>query len=254
VAETFGSLANVRRSSVGQLPGSIARPVGFRWIFAAVASRLLSCAAGRSRPTPIPQKIVPAGAGSRAMSEADFQKFVEILQSGDAEAVDRLLSEFDPMLRQAIRKRLFDRRARRIVDTADILQSLLKDFLDRNETVGAASVQRLEAYLTAAAHYKVASKVRKERRKRADLTDIPEPASSGTSASQQIEDRDFIDAVRRRLNDVNRRLFDLSQGGMTWAQIGNECGGHPDTLRIQLRRSIAAALAEMREGERSHAD
>ena len=30
------------------------------------------------------------------MSEAGFQEFLEILRSGDAEAVDRLLSDFDP--------------------------------------------------------------------------------------------------------------------------------------------------------------
>ena len=31
-----------------------------------------------------------------------------------------------------------------------------------------------------------------------------------------------------------------------------EIGGHPDTLRIQLRRSVAAALTEIREGDTLH--
>jgi len=35
------------------------------------------------------------------MSEAGFQKFVEILRNGDAEAVDRLLSAFDLFLSRA---------------------------------------------------------------------------------------------------------------------------------------------------------
>lgn len=45
------------------------------------------------------------------MREAGFQEFFEILRSGDAEAVERLLSDFDPFLRRAIRLRLCDRRA-----------------------------------------------------------------------------------------------------------------------------------------------
>src|ERR1700679_1466667 len=102
------------------------------------------------------------------MREAGFQEFFEILSSGDSEAVDRLLKDFDPFLRRAIRLRLFDRRARRVVDTSDILQSLLKDYLSREGTDGgAASSARLRAYLTAAAQYKVSSKTRKERRRTA---------------------------------------------------------------------------------------
>jgi len=189
------------------------------------------------------------------MRDPGFQEFIEILRNGDAEAVDRLLSDFDPFLRRAIRLRLFDRRARRVVDTADILQSLLKDFLGREGADGAAaSSRRLRAYLTAAAQYKISKKTRKERRRTAGLGDVAEPVSTEPPASQTVEDRDLIDAVRSRLDDGNGRLFDLSQQGRTWRQIANEIGGHPDTLRIQLRRSVAAVLAEIRGGESIHAE
>ncbi len=188
------------------------------------------------------------------MSEAGFQEFFEILRNGDAEAVDRLLSDFDPFLRRAIRLRLFDPRTRRIVDTSDILQSLLKDYLSRKGTDGGdASATRLRAYLTAAAQYKVSSKTRKERRRTAELDDVAEPVSSEPTPSKQAEDRDFIDAIRSRLDEGGRRLFDLSQQGRTWRDIASEIGGHADTLRMQLRRSVAAVLAEIRHGESSDA-
>lgn len=188
------------------------------------------------------------------MNEAGFQKFLEILHSGDEEAVDRLLADFDPFLRRAIRLRLFDRRARRVVDTADILQSLLKDFLERQGSDGAAeSSRRLRAYLAAAAQYKITAKARKESRRTADLSDIADPVSRAPASSQIVEDRDLIDAIRSRLDESSRRLFNLSQQGQTWRQIANEIGGHPDTLRIRLRRSVAAALAEIRGGESTHA-
>ena len=184
------------------------------------------------------------------MSDAGFQKILEILRSGDSEAVDRLLSDLDPVLRQGIRSRLCNPQTRRVVDTADILQSLLKDFLERKGTDQAAvSARRLRAYLTAAARYKTASKARKERRRTADLDDVAEPQSPEPSSAQQVEDRDLIDAIRSRLDDQSRQLFDLSQQGRTWRRIANEIGGHPDTLRIQLRRSIAAALSEIGDRE-----
>lgn len=188
------------------------------------------------------------------MSDAGFQKFIEILRSGNPEAVDRLLADFDPFLRRAIRLRLFDRRTRRLVDTSDIFQSLLKDFLERKGTEeAAASSQRLKAYLKAAVQYKIASKNRKERRRVADLEDVAEPVSRERPTSESVEDRDLIHAIRSRLDDANGRLFDLSRQGHTWRQIADELGGHPDTLRIQLRRSVAAALGEIRNGESSHA-
>jgi RNA polymerase sigma factor (sigma-70 family) len=183
------------------------------------------------------------------MREAGFQEFFEILRSGDAEAVERLLSDLDPFLRRAIRLRLRDRR---VVDTSDILQSLLKDYLSREGTdTGSASSRRLRAYLTAAAQYKVSSRTRKERRRIAQLDDVAEPVSRETPANVQAENRDLIETLRSRLDEEDRRLFDLSQQGRTWRQIADEIGGHPDTLRIQLRRSIAAALAEIREGATS---
>jgi DNA-directed RNA polymerase specialized sigma24 family protein len=188
------------------------------------------------------------------MREAEFHKFLEILRSGDDEAVDRLLSDFDPYLRRAIRTHLFEQRARRVVDTADILQSLLKDFLQRKGTEEAAvSSQKLRAYLNAAAQYKVASKVRKERRRVADLADVPEPASRESPPEKSIEDRELIDAIRQRLDERDRRLFDLSRAGRTWREIAIETGGQPDSLRMQLRRSIAAAIAETRPEGSSHA-
>jgi RNA polymerase sigma factor (sigma-70 family) len=188
------------------------------------------------------------------VGEPEFQKFVEILRGGNAEAVDRLLSDFDPFLRRAIRRRLFDGRARRLVDTGDILQSLLKDFLSRDPTGDAAvSARRLRAYLAAAAQYKISKKIRKERRRTADLEEVSEPASPDPMPCKRAEDRDFIETMRSRLDDHNRRLFDLSRQGRTWRQIADEIGGHPDSLRIQLRRSVASVLTEIRNRDSTHA-
>jgi DNA-directed RNA polymerase specialized sigma24 family protein len=185
------------------------------------------------------------------VSEPKFQKFLEILRSGDAEAVEQLLSDLEPFLKGAIRVRLFNNRARRVVDTSDIVQSLLKDFLSSQHNRVEASLRDVRAYLIAAARYKIAGRVRKERRRTAGLDDVPEPMSPDPRPCELTADRDFVDAVRSKLDDANGRLFDLFRQGRTWREIADEIGSHPDSLRLQLRRSIAAVLAQTRNRKMS---
>jgi len=185
------------------------------------------------------------------VSEPKFPKFFEILRSGDAEAVEQLLSDLEPFLKGAIRVRLFNSRARRVVDTGDIVQSLLKDFLSSEHNGVEASLANVRAYLIAAARYKIAARVRKERRRTAGLDDVAEPISPDPRPCELTADRDFVDVVRGHLNDANRRLFDLSRQGRTWREIADEMGSHPDSLRLQLRRSIAAVLAQTRDRKMS---
>ncbi len=63
------------------------------------------------------------------MPTPELQEFLARIQGGDEGAVEAMLRELDPFLRRVIRMRLLDGRLRRAVDTTDILQSLLKDFL-----------------------------------------------------------------------------------------------------------------------------
>jgi RNA polymerase sigma factor (sigma-70 family) len=191
----------------------------------------------------LPERDVSRRVGLRAVIEPKFQNFLEILRSGDAEAVEQLLSELEPFLKGAIRVRLFNSRARRVIDTGDIVQSLLKDFLSSQQDRVEASFPKVRAYLIAAARYKIAARIRKERRRTAGLDDVPEPVSPDPRPCEVTADRDFVDAVRSQLDDANRRLFDLSRQGRTWREIADEIGSHPDSLRLQLRRSIAAVLA-----------
>ena len=63
------------------------------------------------------------------MASPELRRFLQILQSGDQQAIEAVLHELDPFLRKIIRLRLLDGRLRRVMDTTDIFQSLLKDFL-----------------------------------------------------------------------------------------------------------------------------
>src|SRR5271166_4516977 len=83
--------------------------------------------AGQRLSSPITRRR----SGRANMDSSELQKFLAVLQSGDPEAVEELLRQLDPFLRQVIRMQLLDGRLQHITDTTDVLQSLLKDFLAR---------------------------------------------------------------------------------------------------------------------------
>ncbi len=188
------------------------------------------------------------------MVSPEVQEFFAALQSDDLQVVDSLLNEVDPSLRRIIRARLNDARVRRIADTSDIVQSLLRDFLSRKEGRSEPSGLSgdLYAYLGAAACHKIQAKLRKERRLGGSLADDLEPASSEPGAIERLENLDFTEVVRNQLRVDCRLLFDLSMQGLTWPEISTIVGGQPDALRMRMRRGIASVLADLREKELSH--
>jgi DNA-directed RNA polymerase specialized sigma24 family protein len=179
------------------------------------------------------------------MAGPELPEFLHILQSGDQQAIAALLRELDPFLRKIIRLRLVDGRLRRVVDTTDIFDSLLKDFLAR-KTVGQAPAETaagLRAYLAAAVHHKIQTRARKERRHAGRLPhnwEVPDPE---TTPSVRVEAEDFHEAVRERLSAQTQRLFDLKTRGLSWNEIAAQVGGSPDALRMRLTRAVAAALS-----------
>jgi DNA-directed RNA polymerase specialized sigma24 family protein len=189
------------------------------------------------------------------MATPELFDFFAVLRSGDGQAVEELLRQLDPILRRIIRLRLTDGRLRRLMDTTDIVQSLLANFLCQSATDHPAppNPHRLCAYLAAAVHHKICTKTRKERRHAGSLPDGWEPLSPEPPPAQNAEGQDFRQAVRARLPEQTRRLFDLKAEGLTWAEIAEQVGGHPDALRMRLRRAVAAALGELGCEELSHA-
>jgi DNA-directed RNA polymerase specialized sigma24 family protein len=188
------------------------------------------------------------------MASRELQEFFAALRSGDPETVERLLNRLDPSLRRIIRSRLKDGRLRSVADTSDIFQSLLKDFLFQKESPRspAESSAGIYAYLAAAACHKIQAKLRKERRRAGSLADNFAPVSLEPPPTQPLEDQDFVEAVRDRLGEDRRRLFDLAVQGLAWTEISAIVGGKPDALRMRLRRGIASVLSELGEEERIH--
>jgi DNA-directed RNA polymerase specialized sigma24 family protein len=185
------------------------------------------------------------------MPTLELQTFFAGLRSGDAALAKEAIDRVSPILSQIIHLRLIDGRLRHILDTDDILQSLLKDFLSRRRAPDEASVG-LQAYLAGAVLNKVVTKMRKERRHVGGLPDACEPTSSEPPLGSRQELRDSLQWLRSRLPEEHRELFDLKARGLTWPEIANQLGSEPDALRIRLRRALAAAVGQDERKELDH--
>jgi RNA polymerase sigma factor (sigma-70 family) len=181
------------------------------------------------------------------MPTPELQEFLARIQGGDEEEVEALLQELDPFLRRIIRMHLLDGRLRRAVDTTDILQSLIKDFLRQRAAGEPAEMSsaELSAYLAAAVRHKVQTRLRKERRHAGSLPEEWEPTSPEPDAGKRAEDHDFAAAIRGRLGESARVLFDLKAQGLTWEEVAARVGGKAHALRVRLNRAIAAVLTEL---------
>jgi len=186
------------------------------------------------------------------MATPELQQFLAVLRGGNREAVEKALCDLDPFLRRIIHLRLIDGRLRHVLDTADIFQSLLKDFMSQEHPQVETSAG-LCAYLAVAVRHKIQTRARKERRHAGSLPEDWEPVCPERPAGRQVEDQDFSQAIRTRLSREKRLLFDLKLQGLTWTEIAGRVGGQADALRMRLSRAVATVLSELGHKKLSHA-
>jgi hypothetical protein len=180
------------------------------------------------------------------MEMPEFSKFFAVLRGSDGRAAGEMVRALEPALRRVIHLRLIDGRLRHILDTTDILQSLLAYFLRRKAVPlrAAGKTGGLRAYLAAAVEKKIRMKLRKERRHKGGLPSGWEPACPESAGTGHADEEDLNGFVRARLSAANRVLFDLRIQGLTWPEITAKVEGnpHPNTLRMRLTRAVAEIL------------
>jgi len=173
--------------------------------------------------------------------------FLKIPGCSDPQSVEQSIAELEPWLRRVIRLRLNGGRLRRLADTGDVFQSLMRDFVSRKAAVRPPTVYgpSLKRYLVGAVRNKIRARLRKERRNLGSLGEYPEPLSREVDPPQNVAERDFVEAIHSRLNGEDRQLFELRREGFTWPQVAMMIGGRSDALRMRLRRSVAAVIVEL---------
>ena len=185
---------------------------------------------------------------------ATFADFLRRVCAGDESAATELVERYEPALRLEIQFRLTDPKLRRLLDPADVCQSVLKSFFVRAATghFELDSQEKLMALLRAMAQNKIAHEARKQKAQRRDVrrnVSVAEGALLATdpspSPSRLAIGRELLDAFHCRLSAEERRMADLRSAGRDWIEIATELGGTPQARRKQLSRTVKRVSQEL---------
>lgn len=191
----------------------------------------------------VEQQSCPADAASAN----SFTSFFERLKTGDEAAALELVRRYEPALRLEIRLRMRDPRLRRLLEPADISQSVLRSFFAR---AGAGqfevhSPQQLLGLLMTIARNKVAKQARRQHAHRRDnrrqvSLDNEEftLTSRDPSPSRQVIGRETLNEFNRRLSFEEQRIAEMRSQGHDWALIAEVLGGTAQARRKQLARAM----------------
>jgi RNA polymerase sigma-70 factor (ECF subfamily) len=196
------------------------------------------------------------GDDTRAAGEAEpsFAEFLARIRAGDESAAVELVRRYEPALRLEIRLRLRDPKLRRLLEPADLCQSVLKSFFLR-AALGQYDLdgpEKLLALLRAMARNKVVQQARKYQARRRDLhRDVsldavaPMVPAGDPSPSRVAIGRELWDAFRGQLTHEELRVADLRSQGSEWSEIARELGGTPQARRKQLARAVDRAARNL---------
>src|SRR5262249_19119170 len=202
-----------------------------------------------------------AGCSGAAMTEkSSFRDLILRTRAGDQDAAAELVRRYEPTIRRAVRFRLSDARLGRVLESMDVCQSVLASFFVR-AAAGQFELdqpEQLLRLLVTMARNKLASQARQEQAERSDnrrarpAADPQELAAPDPSPSEQVASRELLEEVRRRLSPDERRLVELRNEGLEWADIATQLGGNAVALRKQLSRALDRVTQELGIDEARH--
>jgi len=191
--------------------------------------------------------------GARVSDLNAFQDLIRRVRAGDQQAAAELVQRYEPAIRRAVRVRLVDPRLRRVFDSADICQSVLRSFFVRL-SLGEYELDdanQLVKLLITIARNKLADAAKRQRAGRRDIRrteglDTGDFAVDDTSASEKLAGRELLEEVRKRLSPDELDLANQRAVGRSWAEIAAERGGNGDALRMRLTRAFDRVSRELR--------
>jgi RNA polymerase sigma-70 factor (ECF subfamily) len=187
------------------------------------------------------------------MESGNFAKFLAAVRQGDQSEAEKLIRQYEPVLKRVIRRRLKAPRLRRVFNTMDIYQSVLLEFFRRTKDgqFELKTSEDLLNLLAVMAKNKVISKARHERRNAGGIQeDLPDTLQR--DPREELAAQDEIAVIRALLPDDVRELFDLRKAGLSWKDIAKEKGGAQDALRMKLTRAVVPIKRQLQAKERSH--
>jgi RNA polymerase sigma-70 factor (ECF subfamily) len=182
------------------------------------------------------------------MADAQSSPFLDLLcrvRAGDPDAAAELVRQYEPVIRREVQLRLRDPRLRRVLDSADVCQSVLATFLLR-AAVGQYELNQpddLLKLLLTIARRKLASQARRHGSQARDSRRVVEGVAldgltGGRAPDSLAATRELLAQCRALLTEEELRLADLRAAGHTWPEIAAALGGQPQTHRRRLDRAL----------------
>ena len=179
--------------------------------------------------------------------EMSFSDLIGRIRRGDQQAATEVVRRYEPAIRRAVRLRLTDVRLRRTCDSMDVCQSVLMSFFVRAATgqYDLDTPDQLLRLLTTMARNKLLNQARQQHAARRDnrllASDVAEHdiVDRSPSPSRDLEAREMLQEVHRRLTPDILQLVELRNQGHDWNSIAATVGGTPAALRQKLHRALA---------------
>jgi RNA polymerase sigma-70 factor (ECF subfamily) len=191
-----------------------------------------------------------------------FRLLIRQVRAGDQDAATALVQAFEPEVRRVIRLRLTDPRYRRVLDSADICQSVLANFFFRAAAgqFDIDSPKQLLKLLATMAKHKLLNQVerlnaqrRDARRQIVDDEALASVAAAEETPSRVIAAAELLQQAREAMTVEERRLYDWRAENRGWDEIAALVQSTPEAVRKRYERvmdRIAHALRVEESGRR----
>jgi RNA polymerase sigma-70 factor (ECF subfamily) len=175
---------------------------------------------------------------------SEFRALLARIRSGDQDAAGDLVRRYETQIRRFIRLRLTDPQVRRVVDSADIFQSVLLGCLvkvieGRYDLQEPAELLKLLATM---ASHKIIDHARKPANRKAepgggaDLL-LEHPANQETP-SAIVGSAELLDKVAHLLSEEELRIVRRRNEGMSWPELAAHEGTSAEAVRKRYERAL----------------
>src|SRR4051812_2689698 len=161
---------------------------------------------------------VPPPSRVRPMTDSPtYDDLIRRVRAWDPDAASELIRDYEPAIRRAVRVRLADARLGNLLDSMDICQSVLKSFFVRAAAgqYDLGSPEQLLKLLSSMARNKLITQARREhagcRDRRRVVCEGPDEdrlVAPGGGPSGEVDARDLVQEVQRRLSAGERRILE----------------------------------------------
>jgi hypothetical protein len=184
----------------------------------------------------------------------DFTTLIRKVRAGDKDATTTLVSMYGPVIRRAARIRMLDPRLAPLLDSADIMQSVLASFFVRARLGQYAldNPEQLLALLVSMSRKKLADYARMQaaarrdyRRTRSMHSRSRQPAAAEADPARQLAMTELIEEFRKRFSPEESALAERRANGESWETIAATRSESADALRKKLERAVTRIAQDL---------